>query len=211
MQFLRQTDDPRAEPGDRHPGHFGPFVRHSHEDRTVDKRQGRKNGMSIYQNQFFGRQFGGDPAPWKFRHLLKDVVRIFLKQRAGDKTAHAVSDQNHPVETCACFRRIGQFLPSSQQRLSQFSGRGQHRHPAGIRVEPELVTLPDHRIVFEEIDHLHPSVGTGHQPVNEDHGDLARLIRFDQIQPGVFLLDVGFQHDGNQVGAWRTPQVVWSA
>ena len=205
-QIRRQIDELRSDARDRPLRHLGPPVRHGHENHPVNERQRRENGEFLDQIQFFLREFCADFVPRAVRDLFDDVVRIVLQKRARDQAAHAVPDQDHLVEILARLLRDPELLASGQQHLAEVVGGRHDRYAAGKREEPELVAFPDDRVVFQGVDHLHPGVWAGHQSVDEDHRDLPRLVRLDQEQPGVIVLFVGLQHDGDQVAVGQTVQ-----
>ena len=144
---------------------------------------------------------------------------------AGDRQpreqpAHAVTDQDHPVEGRVFALGI-ELGTQVAQRLAKPRPRGQDRITRRVEKHPELIALAQLRIAAQVVHGVVPGLGTGHEPVHENHGDLSRLIGVDQVDPGPAVVlrgeedtertqqiqvgdvELTGQRDGHVVSKWK--------
>ena len=151
------------------------------------------------QNLLFRRAFRLNLQPAHAGQFFQQGVLCVKQRRLGDQPAHTVPEQDHFIEGCFCFGCLRQFHLSIQNTLAEKRGGIEKGVAAGIGKEPELAVLTDHRIIFERVDHLHPRVGAGHETVDQYHGNLVRIVRFQRIESRRGDRPGGIQHIAEQV------------
>ena len=116
------------------------------------------------------------------RHLIRRASEDFHpkliaavgEQQPADAAAHAVADHDHRFH-------LGKALFHAIEFLAQDRGEVRIRVAARITVEPELVVLPDHRIAAQRVDHRRPGRLRIHQPVNDEHDGLVRIVGLEPL------------------------------
>ena len=109
-----------------------------------------------------------------------------LDHHLRQDAAQAVADDDHPVE--GRVRALGiEDPPSPLQGLPQQVGRERDGVAAGIAERPELVLAPECGVVLEILDHPVPKKGTAPEAMDQDDGDLARLIGPAHAEPTLML------------------------
>ena len=102
-----------------------------------------------------------------------------LDHHLGQQTAHAVADDDHPVERR--IRAVGVELPPHLVQVApQQRGRIGERVARRVAEGPELIAVAEGRIGLQALDHPGPRPRVRPQAVDEDHGDLSASIGPEQ-------------------------------
>lgn len=150
----------------------------------------------------------GDIATWREENNLLDLCAGFRRQieflemligelppegfaaladeEAGNKTAHAVPDENFLPQMSRAF--ASEFLIESHEFGPEDGGGFPDRQAGRVKIEPELIAVADDGIGEEAIESLNPRGGAGHEPMHKDDGDFVRIVGLELEEPGV--LDV---------------------
>ena len=105
-----------------------------------------------------------------------------LDHHLGQQAAHAMADEDHPVE--GRIRAIGVELPPHLiQVATQQRGRIGQRIARRIAVGPELIPVAEGRVGLQLLDHPVPGPRVRPQSVDQDHGDPTAPVGSQEREP----------------------------
>ena len=119
------------------------------------------------------------------RGIPERELRV-LHHHLGKEPAHAVADQDHPIERPVGFVRI-EVVSGLCQCLAQPGGGAGDRLAGRVEEHPELIPRGELRGVSKFVDGLQPGPRTGDQAVDEYHGDLTWLVGAEHVEAGIHI------------------------